>query len=420
MRILLAILVAVLVLVVILPFILNMAGFSVPQLAFVGGAAGGNAAGSGIWRSTDSGNSWKELKFQAGGEPLVLSVRDYFFHPFSASVIYMATNGNGLWRSENSGASWKRLSDSAGILGRNSDIYGAAISSSNPSVLYIALYQNWRGEILKSIDAGSSFKNIYHLNGGGVPIVGISVYPNSANQVLIATAQGGLLRTNDGGKSWNAITWNAGAIAKMLANPALNAFKSGVNEINSDEIILWTRSGKIIRSADAGKTWIEVNPSGSKSLSNGFSYNGPRVDGVGENTDKNGELNVASGPTGFQFDLGRIFSSLNGTTNDLIISPSNAAVRYFKSGNLLYRSEDGGGSWKDVKTLLPPRSRLDAVAVNPQNPQEIFFAASGELHQSFDGGGTWEVRELPSNMMGKIQMFKVNPHDTEIIFAILN
>lgn len=405
MRIVLAILVSVLVLVVIIPFVLNMTGFSVPQFAFVGGAASqSNGEFAGIWRSIDSGNTWKELKFQAGGTPLVLSVRDYYFHPASPSIIYMLTYGNGLWQSDNTGASWKRVSDHEGLLGKNSDIYGMAISSSDRAVLYIAVYQNGRGEILKSTDAGSSFENIYHLNGGGVPIVGIFVYPNSTNQVLIATANGGLLRTNDGGKSWNAVTWNAGVITKMYVNP--------------DEIILWTSAEKIIRSIDAGTTWVEMSPMGLKSLPNGFSYNGPRVGGIGENNDNEGELNVASGPSGFQFDLGRIFSSLSGSTNDLIISSSNPSVRYFKFGNSLYRSANRGETWDLVQTLLPPRARMDAVVVNPRNSQEIFFAASGELHQSIDGGNTWEVRELSENMQGKLQMFGVNPHNTDIMFII--
>lgn len=407
MRILLAILVVILVIVVVFPFVLNMAGLSAPQFAFVGDAASERAGEAGIWRSENGGISWKEIRFQTGGNPLPLSIHDLTFHPHYRDTVLMGTRGNGLWKSDNNGMSWKRINDRAGILQNNADIYGAAVSPASPAVWYVAAYQNGRGEVLKSLDGGSSFAKIYHLNGGGIPIVGLFAYADNSERVLIATANGGFLQTSDGGASWGSVSWSSGNITAIRVNPA-----------NPDEIIIWIAGGKIMRSQDGGLTWRSVNSPDRGETSGMFSYNGPRVgqESAGLSTDSLPPDN--SSKPGFQFDLGAIFSPLNKGSDDFIISPSDRRARYLKSGSNIYRSGDGGGSWNPVHTSLSPRTRLDAVAVDPFNADNVFFTASGEFHKSTDGGATWEMRDLPPNMKGRIRILRISTHNPEIMFAV--
>ena len=403
LRIFLAILVAILVIVIVFPFVLNMVGFAVPQFAFVGGASSGGVMESGIWRSVDGGESWKEIRFQAKGEPMQLSIQTIFFHPSSSAVIFMGTNGSGLWKSESSGASWKRISDRANILQSDSDVRGVAVSLLNPAVIYLAVYQNGQGVVLKSVNNGLDFVEIYHLNGGGVPIVGLYIFPESSNRLLIATANGGLLKTNDAGKSWNAISWDIGAIAAINVNP-----------LNPNEIIIRKSGGKIARSLDGGKTWADININGSGNSAPGFYYSGPRVGGIGGNGVNSVTSDGVTGSQSAPFDPGAIFPFLNNGSNDFIMNASE--TRYFKSGDSLFRSNDGGTKWVSVQTLLPPRAKMDAVSVDPNDAESVFFASSGELHKSLDGGSTWKIIGLP--MTGRVQSFWVNPYNTNIMFVV--
>ena len=76
--------------------------------------------------------------------------------------------------------------------------------------------------------------------------------------------------------------------------------------------------------------------------------------------------------------------SVNGFTAD----PSNPQVMYVAMGDGLFRSADGGTTWKALGKNLKD---LMAVAVNPKKPKEIYTAtAQGIIFKSTDGGTKWK------------------------------
>src|SRR3954470_13789241 len=105
----------------------------------------GPSSDGGIYKTTDAGKSWSKIKFidnNTGFTDLVLDPKD-------SRVIYAASYqrrragccfngggpGSGLWKSENGGQSWRQLSGGglpAGTWGR----VGLDVSRSNPNVVY--------------------------------------------------------------------------------------------------------------------------------------------------------------------------------------------------------------------------------------------------------------------------------------------
>jgi photosystem II stability/assembly factor-like uncharacterized protein len=74
----------------------------------------------------------------------------------------------------------------------------------------------------------------------------------------------------------------------------------------------------------------------------------------------------------------------------------------------LWRSRDGGASWKELTTSLNPRWPGDAVA-NPRNSDELWLAVSdvprfgaGGIYHTADGGKTWKkqfgAEDLPQEL----------------------
>ena len=78
---------------------------------------------------------------------------------------------------------------------------------------------------------------------------------------------------------------------------------------------------------------------------------------------------------------------VNRTVNGLAVDPQNPRVMYAATRDGLFKSLDGGESWKAIAKEL---KNLAAVAVNPRKPSEMYAVTSeGIVFKSADGGTTW-------------------------------
>jgi photosystem II stability/assembly factor-like uncharacterized protein len=77
----------------------------------------------------------------------------------------------------------------------------------------------------------------------------------------------------------------------------------------------------------------------------------------------------------------------NRTVNGFAVNPLDPKVMYVAMRDGLYKSTDGGESWKLAGK--PPRN-LATVVVNPRRPEEVYAAtADGVIFRSADAGTTW-------------------------------
>jgi hypothetical protein len=86
----------------------------------------------------------------------------------------------------------------------------------------------------------------------------------------------------------------------------------------------------------------------------------------------------------------------------LAVDPQNPQIVYLgidgdpsdgKSGGGIFKSQDGGATWKQLSQQPGSRRMFYGLAVDPTNSQRVFWAASGTnggLWRSEDGGGSWE------------------------------
>ena len=109
----------------------------------------------GVYKSTDGGNSW-ELLDNGFGEAENLNVTSIKVNPADSSIIYAATSdepyhdissGRGIFKSTDSGKTWKAVNDGLGVLYFNT----ITADPSDPSVIYAGSSGNG---INKGIDSG--------------------------------------------------------------------------------------------------------------------------------------------------------------------------------------------------------------------------------------------------------------------------
>ncbi len=128
-----------------------------------------NSKERGIYKSIDGGKSWKKVLYvneKSGGNDLV-------FEPGNSRVLYASTwnirrtpyslesggLGSYLWKSTDGGESWKNISSHAGLPKGIWGKIGITVSTVNPSLVY-ALIENENGGLYKSLDGGITWKLI--------------------------------------------------------------------------------------------------------------------------------------------------------------------------------------------------------------------------------------------------------------------
>lgn len=120
----------------------------------------------------------------------------------------------------------------------------------------------------------------------------------------------------------------------------------------------------------------------------------------------------------------------------MAVSPANANVLLLGTSSGIYRSQDGGKSWKasglatvNVTSVVADGSTLLAGGVIPNNPDaspvsgtKTDFAPSpgkGTFAESSDGGLTWSTLKPKGLPATGIQALAVDPANAKLVYAVL-
>lgn len=187
----------------------------------------------GVYRSFDGGRNWRKVLYvdeDTGAIDLVVNHEN-------PDVVYAAMYqrrrtawgfngggpGSGIYRSTDGGDTWEELTEGvpAGDKGR----IGLAISRSNPMVLNALIEHTEETGTYRSTDGGDTWEKMSDLNGRPMYYSHIYIDPNDENVVYtLATSS---YRSRDGGRTWEDIsarpTYDVGVHADkhtMWINPA--------------------------------------------------------------------------------------------------------------------------------------------------------------------------------------------------------
>ena len=291
---------------------------------------------------------------------------------------------------------------SAAMSGRVSAI-AAAHRKDGTLTMYVGAAS---GGVWKSTDGGTTFRPKFDKQP--VQSIGaIALNPGNPDDVWVGSGEAwtrnsvsigdGVYRSTDGGESWKNIGLpNSERIVKIALDPR-NAETALVCVTGK----LWSDSADrgVYRTTDGGKSWTQVLKGGNGSTGCG----GMSMDA------KNPDVVFAS-----LWDFRR-----KGWTFRSGGDGPDAA-----SGSGLYRSADGGKTWKEVTGGgLPakPYGRI-GLAVAPSNSNIVYAVIEGvksALYRSDDGGKTWDRRDDSQMMVWRPFYFSnliVDPTNPDRLF----
>lgn len=169
--------------------------------------------GDGIWRSVDGGDTWSQLTATAANDDFG-HVQKMVIHPTTGDI-FAATRHSanfadlgGVMRSQDGGDTWSKvLSETITISGFS---WAADIALAANGDLYAAIGIIFSEGIYKSTDSGDNWSLVY-TSSAAEERIELGTAPSDANYVYALVqdtsfAINKIMRTTDGGNSWNTLT----------------------------------------------------------------------------------------------------------------------------------------------------------------------------------------------------------------------
>jgi photosystem II stability/assembly factor-like uncharacterized protein len=392
--------------------------------------AGWNGTNGGIFKSTDGGQTWKQL---SGGLPegiveAYVSVGVSDPKRLFASVATKETVD--LYASSDAGATWHNATTDPRPKGRigGGDLPVPMLDPKNPDVVYVTSTVTW-----KSTDGGKTWTGFRGAPGGD-DYQNIWISPNDSKTILITSDQGAIVTVN-GGESWSS--WYNQPTAQMYHVAADNAFPyrlcSGQQESGSACISSRGNDGEI--------TLREWHPVAAEE----YGYVAP--DPLDPDIVYGGKLTRFDRRTAqAQYIMPLALRTPDFRvvrTEPVMFSPVDPHVLYF-AANTLWTTSDGGRSWKQIspdltrKTWDVPasvgifatepsakptqRGVIYALAPSPLDIKRIWVGTDdGLIWLTTDGGANWNNVTPPTlTAWQKVSILEASHSDPNTAYAAIN
>jgi photosystem II stability/assembly factor-like uncharacterized protein len=200
-------------------------------------------AASGLRRSTDSGVNWEMVRSQPS--------RLVGVHPGDPRIILVVENGGRLLRSTDRGATWTEVLCRCEI-GTFATFTSLVFEG---DVVYAAAQREYKGGggLFRSADAGATWKGID-------PRTFTSLVSDSG--ALVASVEGTVARSADGGQTWTALYTGKRYILRTVIGPSGTLWAGATAHCSSGTSVACPKSGGgVLSSNDGGETWSEPHAS---------------------------------------------------------------------------------------------------------------------------------------------------------------
>lgn len=298
----------------------------------------------------------------------------------SDGTIYVANSSAGVFKSVDDGRSWIETNFPA----RADDaLHPAQLAIANDGILFATA-----GPVIaRSTDRGETWTYLTGLPTG-FEIASLAVSPNFAQDGLLVVGgnyrDNQILRSADGGESWEAVFDGAATDIEYASDISAVAFSP---DFASDgTLYAWLQEGGLLRSSDGGITWELASESDYYGQTLALSPQGDRL-----------YLGALYGHTLVSEDGGQTWRDLGEDIPDdrtwsTALAFGEDSVIFLATDQGVYRSLDEGETWERASAGLPTRP-TDGT---PQSVRILRFH-DGRLYAALVEGGLYVSDDLAAS-----------------------
>jgi photosystem II stability/assembly factor-like uncharacterized protein len=293
--------------------------------------------GSGLWLSSDGGESWRRVMKGLWSESRVYALT---VDPHRPHTVFAGAD-DGVYKSSDGGQSFERLESPMNRL----DVWKIAIDPADPDTIFAGTRP---AALFRSKDRGRSWQKLPADIAPECPnvriprVTALTVDPSDRRVVWAGVEVDGVQRSTDGGDSWHRVEGG-------INDPDIHDV--GV-VVNGRTTVLTTTPREIFASTDRGETWH----------------------GLGVNEQ-------------FPLPYCRSLVTKADDPETLFVATGDGAVG---TTGAIQRSQDGGRNWKMLPLPVEPNSPIWAFATHAADPGLIVACSHyGELYKSTDAGDSW-------------------------------
>lgn len=345
-----------------------------------------NTPDGGIYVSSNRGDAWKQIASvpQLGGSKSLVytDANSLAMDPSDSRAVYFGVMGGGLYYTYNVFQGWREAEPFA-----KATVLDVKVDPKDKCTIYVAA----GNKLFRSADCNRSFEQIYYDNNDTVTLNSVIIDQYNPKNIYIGTSRGEIIKSVDSGASWRTI--------QRLVNEGVKELV--INPLDSRQFFVASTKSNIF-SFESG---TNTNASTTADIEKNFSVDnwlalGDILKSSGLKGDFKEALYCPADPKVFiATDKTLLRSSDNGLTweninlipsekdavlNALAVNPKKCGEIYYVTNTTFYRSLDGGVTWTTRKlpttragwkllidwsngnTLYLGTKKLDPNA-NPQN-----------------------------------------------------
>lgn len=336
---------------------------SSPELGFDGG----------VYVSPDKGENFRALNSMptitgTPGSIDFLNVNTLVMDPSDHLAVYLGSEGKGMYYTYNVTKGWYRANGLP-----DATINDIAIDPKDKCNIYVAV----NNKVYKSTDCNRNFKEVYFDSNTDVTITALAIDHFASSNIYLGTSRGDVLKSVNGGTSWKAIQRLDVAVRKIVVHPKdsrlvyVASSKNGIYRFNSgatdnlDEL-------QDYKNRFDGTNWMDLNGE-LKEFDLGFNFKSlvfcPADSSMLLATDKVILRSTDNGVSWAKLKL--VTPDKDSFINAAVVNPKNSKEIYYVTNTTFYKSIDGGDNW--IVKQLPTSKAGNALIVDFQETENIYM-----------------------------------------------
>ncbi len=316
-----------------------------------------------IWKSVDGGKTWTVKNKTANKVSSAIADADILsiaVNPFDSNNVLFGTKSNGIIKTIDGGETL----DVTNFISEK--VYGLVFDPQDGRIVYASGVWQKRGKIWKTTDGGENWAEIFTAASEGPLVINLNIDKKNSSVIYASTSDNQVLKSVDAGHSWKNIFQSPVPVLQVV-----------LDSRNSNLVYFNLQKQGIYRSREGGINAEDITKEISKTSGNNNDFNLVESD-----TNNTGWL-YAVGSTGIlrSKDTGNNWEKIKTLSDSQIFPVTSVAIKQGNSAEIIYgaarttyKSNDQGVNWAPFQ--LTDTKSVRIIKYSPVDPQIIYLGTS--------------------------------------------